>query len=761
MKFAWASVLLFFQIVLTHVSLAQDRPKVGLVLSGGGAKGIAHIGVLKALEESGIRPDYIAGTSMGAIVGGLYAIGYSADEIEKMIGDVDWGLVLSNQVPLNYISFEEKEYFNRFMLEFPVEDLSVKLPSGLIEGQMLSEMIQHYCWPSYNYNHFDEFPIPFRCVATDVKTGLPVVFEDGPLPLALRSSMALPSAFTAVAVDSTLLVDGGVTNNFPVDIVEEMGAEIIIGVNVSTTLEEELPSSIADILMSLAMIPSTAKLKEQIERCDIYIEPDMSLYSTGSFSKGGEILEMGLLAGHAHKEQFNALKKQLGVEKPISIKALEVKSYRIDELTVENNELFSEELIKSKLGYEPGDTLNREELDEGIRRVYGINGFNKVTYNLNLDAENACDIELELDEKPKSRIATSLHVDNVFAAGLVLNFQSRDLLGKESRTIIAADISKNPRFRTDYYKYFGIKKSLALNFRYDFFNEQLPVYDNGELQDVRQDRAHILSARVLTTQSLNQSFSLGFNTEFRRTRSKYDIASREEIERIDERLSYIEFSYLRNRLDNRNFPTHGVDALALVRFYVNSSFEVTVPDDADEIFQEAVNFIEDELAPEPYLSILLRGTWFVPLTNKTQLVPYAALASSLGNSRELSFVDDWYVGGYQQVTIDDNPAYGLNYAELQTPNFAVGGLRIQHVLFNKLFVNYGANYITSHDYVPLEQASDAYALRELEENSLLGYGIDVSLKSPLGPISAGMSSNTEDGSFRYFFSFGFSMNYSD
>ncbi len=742
-------------------SWAQEPPKVGLVLSGGGAKGIAHVGVLKALEESGIRPDYIAGTSMGAIVGGLYAIGYSADAIEKILERVDWGLVLSNQVPLDYISFEEKEYFNRFMLEFPVEGLSVKLPSGLIEGQMLSEMIQHYTWPAYKYSHFDEFPIPFRCVATDVKTGLPVVFEDGPLPLALRSSMALPSAFTAVAVDSTLLVDGGVTNNFPVDIVEEMGAEVIIGVNVSTTLEEELPSSIADILMSLAMIPSTAKLKDQIERCDIYIEPDMSLYSTASFSKGSEILEMGIEAGHAHKVEFEALKKQLGVNKPVSLKELEVKSYRIDELTIEDNELFSDELIRSKLGYEPGDTLNREELDEGIRRVYGINGFDKVTYNLHLDSDSACDIELVLDEKPKSRLATSLHVDNVFAAGLVLNFQSRDLLGKESRTIVATDLSKNPRFRLDYYKYFGFKKRLALNFRYDFFHEQLPVYEKGELTDVRQDRANILSARVLTTQSLNQSFSLGFNTEFRRTRSKYDIALREEIERIDETLSYAEFAYLRNRLDNRNFPTHGIDALVLARFYINSSLDVTVPDESDEALREAIRQIEDELAPDPYLSALVRSTWFVPLAPKIQLVPHVSMATAIGESDELSFVDDWYVGGAQQVTIDDTPVYGLNYAELQTPNFAVGGLKVQHVLFNKVFVNYGANYLTSHEYVPIDQASKTYSLKELEENSLLGYGLDVSIKSPLGLISAGVSSNTEDGYFRYFFSFGFSMNYSD
>ncbi|MCD4683849.1 MAG: patatin-like phospholipase family protein, partial [Bacteroidales bacterium] len=235
----------------------DQRPKIGLVLSGGGAKGIAHIGILKAMEKEGIRPDYITGTSMGSIIGGLYALGYSADQLDTIIRQIDWGEALSNNIQLQYIAYEEKEYYNRYLIELPFENGKLKLPSGVIHGQMLGEMLARYAWPAKDYTSFDEFPIPFRCVATDVGTGKPIVFSEGSLAMAMRASMAIPTAFTPVDLDSTLAVDGGVVNNFPVEEVIEMGADIVIGVSVGDGLipAKEL-SGMTDILFQISMIPS-------------------------------------------------------------------------------------------------------------------------------------------------------------------------------------------------------------------------------------------------------------------------------------------------------------------------------------------------------------------------------------------------------------------------------------------------------------------------------------------------------------------------
>ncbi|MCD4731730.1 MAG: patatin-like phospholipase family protein, partial [Bacteroidales bacterium] len=238
----YQSLILCFLIIHTAIysqekkTADNQRPKIGLVLSGGGAKGIAHIGILKAMEKERIRPDFIAGTSMGSIIGGLYALGYSADQLDTIIRQIDWGEVLSNNIQLQYIAYEEKEYYNRYLIELPFENGKLKLPSGVIHGQMLGEMLARYAWPAKDYTSFDEFPIPFRCVATDVGTGKPIIFSDGSLAMAMRASMAIPTAFTPVDLDSTLAVDGGVVNNFPVEEVIDMGADIVIGVSVGDGL---------------------------------------------------------------------------------------------------------------------------------------------------------------------------------------------------------------------------------------------------------------------------------------------------------------------------------------------------------------------------------------------------------------------------------------------------------------------------------------------------------------------------------------------
>ncbi len=232
------SIILFF----FFQTLAQEpskRPKVGLVLSGGGAKGLAHIGVLRAMEKAGLTPDYITGTSMGSIVGGLYAIGYSADEIDSIVSTVDWDELLTNEIPLSDIAIEEKEYYGRYIAELPIEGVKVSLPKGLIEGQKLTELLTRLTRPAHGISDFSKFPIPFACVAANIETGLPEVLNKGFLPEAIRASMSIPTVFTPIEIDDKLLVDGGLVRNFPVQEVLDMGADIVIGVFVSSDLESK------------------------------------------------------------------------------------------------------------------------------------------------------------------------------------------------------------------------------------------------------------------------------------------------------------------------------------------------------------------------------------------------------------------------------------------------------------------------------------------------------------------------------------------
>jgi len=211
--------------------IAQDsNPKVAVVLSGGGAKGFSHIGILQALEEAGIYPDIVTGTSMGGVVGGLYALGYSADEIQAMTEDIDWNTMLGNQIPFEDISFEEKAYYGRYIAELPVKGIIPQLPRGLIEGQNLNNLLADLTRSAHGVRNFDGLPIPFRCVSTDIATGSRVVLKEGSLPESLRATMAIPSVFTPVEINETLLVDGGLVRNFPVQEALDMGADIVIGI---------------------------------------------------------------------------------------------------------------------------------------------------------------------------------------------------------------------------------------------------------------------------------------------------------------------------------------------------------------------------------------------------------------------------------------------------------------------------------------------------------------------------------------------------
>lgn len=228
-----------------------DRPKVGLALSGVSARGFAHIGVLKVLEEVGMPVDYITGTSMGSIVGSLYAIGYPVEELDNIARQVDWDDLFRDNVGRRYMSMEDKRWDARYQASLFLDRGRIRLPSGLVAGQKVSELLARLTWSVHHVSNFDELPIPFACVATDIATGEPVVLRKGSLPEAVRASMAIPTLFTPVIINDRLLVDGLIARNLPAQEVRKMGAHVVIGVDVGSDLwpVEDLESMV-DILTS-------------------------------------------------------------------------------------------------------------------------------------------------------------------------------------------------------------------------------------------------------------------------------------------------------------------------------------------------------------------------------------------------------------------------------------------------------------------------------------------------------------------------------
>ncbi len=750
----------------------SNSAKIGLVLSGGGAKGIAHVGILKSLEKAGIKPDYIVGTSMGAVVGGLYSLGYSADQLEEIIKNIDWGLVISNRVSFKEIAFEEKEYYNRYLLEFPVVDGKIAFPSGLIEGQVLSDVLHYFTWPANSYESFDDFPIPFRCVATDIRTGKAVVFDRGYLQDAIRASIAIPTAFTAFELDSTSVIDGGVVNNFPVDIVREMGADIVIGVNVSFEDFQEIDQlgGFGGILMQIAMAPSLSVTQAHIDATDIYIKPDLKDFSTGSFSAFREILDLGIKTGEEFYPQFQHLADSLG-RKDLAEGLREVKeSVRLGELSIVGNRLFSKDLIRSKLNMKKGGLVSREELEAGVRRVFGMNGFYKVDYTLAKGLDDEYDMKIRIKEKPSILLSTAIHYDNQFSAGVLLNLTARDALGHNSRTVLLADVSENPKLRLDYYKYTGVNKKFAFNLRANYIRQQLPIYENGEVEQIERGRNTRIEAQMISTSSLKQAFYVGGVFDLYKSKYRFSISDIEDLKSAYQNYFGGRVKYYRNSQNDRNFPTKGAESLLQATLHFKDWLGVNLHPGVDSVqintgsgsMRVPRSYLEefiDDITPNPYLTILGRYSKLFPIGVKWQFVPEVAGAMVISNEDEDKIFSQNFVGGYQNIRFTDTRFWGLNYAEVQTSNYLKLGADFQFIPFNKIYLRAGANVLGFSEHLPLNDPDFFNQL--LQEDHYFGYGADISYQSFLGPISAGLSSNSKDHKLRAYFSLGFSFNYTD
>src|SRR5688572_3135518 len=306
------SIVTFILVIFTQYLSAQNDTKIGLTLSGGGAKGLAHIGILQAIDSAGLNVDYITGTSMGSIMGALYAVGYSGNQIEEIARGMDWSNLFSGKPLMSNVNITEKDEFDSYALEVPIEKGQLKIGTGLIEGQEIWVKFQELFMPVYNIKDFNKFSIPFRCIAADVATGHVVKLDTGEVVSAIRSSMAIPSVFTAIDYKETKLIDGGVIRNFPVRDAIEMGANYTIGVKVAIPLlpAEELITAF-DVLYQIGFYKDADDFPEELKLCNLLIEPPLKGFNAASFASADEIIAIGQEWGRKYYPQFKHLADSL------------------------------------------------------------------------------------------------------------------------------------------------------------------------------------------------------------------------------------------------------------------------------------------------------------------------------------------------------------------------------------------------------------------------------------------------------------------
>lgn len=458
------------------------RPKIGLVLSGGGAKGLAHVGVLKVLEDAGIVPDFITGTSMGSIIGGLYASGYSVAELDSIVRSANWNVLLSDQIPLRMVMPTEKHDYYRFLSEFNLTKDGLRLKPGLIHGQHISEFLSQLTWPVAKINDFDSLPIPFRCVAADLVTGKPYVFKDGNLATAMRASMSIPSIFSPVIKDSMLLVDGGVLDNFPVKLCRDMGADIIIGVNVGFTdpYTVDRLNNIRQVLVASSSIGSNLRSEEAIALTDIYIQPDLKPFTTASFFDAGKIIDLGMKQAVPFLPRLNALADSVyASEKAKTVfKPAQPDSICITSIETPKLKYITRDFLISRIGFNDGDSVSIKDMNRGLRKLLGTRFLDYVSYELE-GSPSGYKVKLGVVETYPTKAAFSLNYSDVFGASLIGNLTIRNVIVKNTRLSLSAEASKNPQVNVNIVSYFGDQMDFGFEIDGGYSRSILPVYRNG------------------------------------------------------------------------------------------------------------------------------------------------------------------------------------------------------------------------------------------------------------------------------------------
>jgi NTE family protein len=742
-------LLLFSDVFNLKAQLKEnERPKVGLVLSGGGAKGLAHMGVLKVLEEVGIFPDYISGTSMGSIVGGLYAIGYSAADLSRLNRTVDWNVLLSDYIPLRNIALDEKHDYKRYIVELPIRNKKITLPSGVLEGQNLTSLLSGLTWRTAGIDSFDHFPIPYRCVGTEIVNGEVYEFKSGDLVTAMRASMAIPSIFTPVVIDTDkVIVDGGVIRNFPVEEVRNMGADIVIGVYVG--FKEKVT---ADDLNSMdkVLARSTSSYgiydaKEQLKYVDILITPELENYSSGDFNKYQTIEDAGEAAARKQYDKLKTLADSLAKyndyrrpEPPEEKDSLFITSVSVNDLKYND-----QSLVYGKLDIGRNVYITRDKLQSGIELLFGTLYFEKLTYRF--EKENlGYRLFIDAKEKPPASMKVSVHYDNFYGPGLMLNYTQSNFLISGARLTVSGDISEYPQFHLYYRKYAGKRMNILASFDSRYESNLIPGYIEGkEVGYFRQN--HSTSELALKNSiNLNQHAGIGLLFEYS---TVYPNKSMQTL--YPEALNYKRYgfygfgltgNYSLNTLDDMLYPFEGNRFDIYLKGIYNPWLDL--------------KYLTDTIKTEPSLNSF--GKLYMDLDSYNPLGRRYCLnfGFSAGLSTDEYITSDYfYVGGYKYNLRRNHQAYvGYSLGEIVVSNFLAAKLGLYYRFFKNVQAEIVTNGLIATQSFQ-ELVENMFRLNK--ENAHLGYGAGITYKSPVGPLSIFVANNNKDDHLRWYVNLGF------
>ena len=720
--------LLFFSCLNVFSQDTPAKAKIGLVLSGGGAKGFAHIGVLKVLEEAGIKIDYIGGTSMGAVIGGLYAMGYNAKQIDSIIGTTNFSNVINDYIPRSSKNFYEKRNDELYALTLPFNKFSIGAPEGLSKGMYNFNLLSRLTLPVRHVRDFKALPIPFLCMGTNIALGEQVIFEKGILAQAIAGSSSLPSVFSPVVIDGNLIVDGGVVNNYPIDEVRKLGANIIIGVDVQTGLlnRDELRSA-SRIFFQITNLQMIERMKVNANLTEIYIKPDVKDYGVVSFDNATEIIKKGEDATFSVYEKINLL---VDKSNPYHKPKLKVETDSLTIVDIKVNELknYSRDYIIGKLNFKPGTKISFKDLETGINNLNATQNFSGVSYYFEKNGRYD-DLVLTLTESyVKTNLKFGLHYDGLYKSAILVNLTNKKTFMKNDFLSMDLALGDNLRYNFDYYIDNGFQLSYGFKSQLNQFNKNIPkkvfTFNNQDLNSINVDYLD-LSNQVYIQSIFAQKFLIGVGAEF-----EYLNISSETLDvdaTITNSVYASVFGYLKyDSYDNKYFPKSGWYFSGNPQFYMFSA--------------GAKNF-------EPFSVLSAEAGIATTIFNKLTFKFQAEAGTSIGNKSVPYF--DFVLGGFGFYTTNNfKYFYGYDFLSLAANSYLESGFTLDYEIFRKNHINFSANYANLDDN--LYDSLDWISLPKYS-----GYALGYGLETIIGPVEVKYSWSPETSDSYVWFSVGF------
>ena len=736
-------IVSFFILLCTLISLAQSNPdeniKTGLVLSGGGAKGLAHIGALKVIDSLGIKIDYIGGTSMGAVIGALYASGYSGNQLDSIFKQIDFEKLINDDVPRASKPFYERENSEKYAITLPFRDFKIHLPSAISRGQNVFNLLTRLTLHVSDVDKFKDLPIPFFCMATNIETGEQIILDKGSLPQSISASGSLPSLFQPIYIGDKIYTDGGVVNNYPVDELRAKGMDIIIGVDVQDgLLERDHLESAPDILLQVSNFRTIKAMEEKSKKTDIYIKPDINNFSVVSFSEGSKIINEGKIATYQNVQALVNLRQRQNSKPNQNLIVQELDSIKISKVIIKGNKNYTRAYILGKLKIKSGETISYNKFNQGVNNIVATNNFESFLYSFkpNLDGYQ---LTAEVRESKNTTLfKVGIHYDDLYKSAALLNLTKRRLLFNNDVAYFDIVLGDNIRYNFEYFIDKGFYWSVGINSRYNKFHKSvnaaliIPEEELG-ITGLNKIEAEIddFTNQVFLQTLFRRDFRLRSGLQHKRLNISSETFNESEtkdeftFEKSDFFSLFGELKF--DTFDNKYYPNKGFLFDGNFQLYFSST-------DYNNNFSE-FSYAKADIG------------YAFSVTDKFSIVLDSKGGFKIGEDSNNSL--NFALGGYGNNFINNFVEfYGYDYISLTGNSFVKGSINLDYEIFKKHHVNLAANYANVGDNIFEE--SEWFSSPDYS-----GYALGYGLESFIGPIELKYTWSPETKDSFWFFNLGF------